>query len=73
MFEKDTSLSIINNESRVIKLKVHEGHTEIKGEGEDQQAHLGISTRLTPRALITSISENKNPHSRLNKSNTTKQ
>ena len=48
-FLKGTSLNIINNENRETKLKVHEGDIQrAKGKGEDQQTHLGISTRLTP-------------------------
>ena len=32
-FEKETSLSVMNNENRETKLKVHEGHTKSKGGG----------------------------------------
>ena len=46
-FEKDTSLTIINIENRETKLNVHEGYTRAIG-GKDQQAHPGVSTRLTP-------------------------
>ena len=42
------SLTIINIENRETKLNVHEGYTKSKKGEEDQQAHLGISTRLTP-------------------------
>ena len=45
--KKDTSLTFINIENRETKLNVHEGYTRAKG-AEDQQAHPGISTRLTP-------------------------
>ena len=45
-FEKDTSLTIINI-NKETKLNVHEGYTKSNRGREDQQAHLGISTRLT--------------------------
>ena len=47
--EKDTSLTIISIENRETKLNVHERYTKSnRGEGEDQQAHLDIWTKLTP-------------------------
>ena len=58
IFLNDTSLTIINIEKREKKPKVHEIYTK-SDRGEDQPAHLSISTRLTLHSVLITSNKRK--------------